>query len=936
MNFATIPEHMSLLCDSMTLATNYSSGRSSATIKIRTGITLDVTKASFPIGEYIDGVQIDGLSVRIGDLIEVSSKTCGNFPELLDDVPLNQKYPNSGFIGYVSNISVRADANQSVIDVALSDETWKWAQYIMLPLALNINDATKLITVNEIKQNGYTTLEILSLFEEILERQGYSKSNFIFTRTGFSDRVADPKVTSFTSSNVFQAFEELINNVYGNAVHIYSAGAGDMQLRKVETDENILRSITIDKNNIISNDIEIKSGDKKIETVIAFGDRVKYFVGDGKIDNEMVPDWDWWMDGYYLVIDKATGQPAMYKPEGSNGFIYVNPFWINIIINSNGTVKFGDPTNPSADSITFKYGDGLYNDDNYPSYTKYLGILATHIVSNYLFVRPYSMDAVLCEYENIQRPMHDARFKRWRLKNSQPNFMQENVHANVYSIGQTSVYYDSEMFPRRLNNVGMPKDYCGDPARLNERGATVFKNIVGGNETYTTLISPQFINSATHKIVQQRLKPGMLIDASSGNNDGYYEDIPNPYRQNEVIEETAAASSPIFLKYDLIVNNVKKANIGELSNPGSKTAYTAERIQVDGSLSPSNTGFLSNKIVLITTSTLDYSSFLNQNLPALPQNIGELKDSWRPFSGFETDNNEDYLVNDYFSPYLTDETGEIIGENAQKLKWYYPIKHGKVEAIEWIKRQNLYPILDKQLKTISYAQVPAALGIPRIELYGFVQYMDRPELESKEILSDIYSYYWQNIRSTLIYSKGNGSFNENSYVLTGENALFERQIGGYYDYDSSIYVGSHNERIAFYKGNQLGISTIFGIQNTSINVAGNYLIVLKFPLFNARARFEDIAKDYIHGRIPAGKVSYYERTDIRPELSGENIGIYSVSHNLSNGWTVEVTYGGGIPRLKDIFEQQERMGGVLRSVLAETSRNKTVNMIGSNRGRVFE
>lgn len=929
--WATIPSHMQLSCDSFTVGTNFGGGRSGANAKLRTGITLDVTKAGIPIGQLSDGIEIDGLSLKIGDLIELNSTTCSNYPALLDDYPNNLQYPNRGFVGYVTNISIRADTGLSVIDISLGDEIWKWSQYAMYPIAFNINDATKMLSFNEIRQNGYTTMEIVSYLEELLDRQGHSKSEFSVSRTGFADRVADPKVTSFTSGTIFQAFEELISNVFGSAVQIYSGGAGDIQLRRVATDENTLAGITIDKNKIISNNIEVKSSDKKVDVVLAFGDRCKYYLGDGKIDNELVPDWDWWMDGYFIVIDIASGQPAMFVPKDQTGFVHVNPFNMACVVNSNGTVQYVDPTDPPPNAVTFVYGDGSIADNEYPSYIRYLNVFRTSQISQYVFVRSYAMDAILSEMENILRPIHDFRFKRWRLKDAQPKTLMENVHTSPYSIGTSSDYYDNQFFPRRIGRNGVVKDYNGDPANLNTNGARVYINRAGGNETYKALISPQFINSSTHKIVQERLKPGVLLDGSSGENEDLYESIPNPNMQGQDLEDPNIATQPIFVKYDLVNNAAARGNNGMLQAVTNNVTFSAERVQAEGGVNQANTAYQTNRISILTTSNFDSSGFKVENPDATSNTIGGFFDSWRPNAGLETDST--YEIESFFSPFMLDSNGEVIGEGGQKLRWFYPMRHGRVIAIDWVKRQNHAPIYDSQMKIVNYHQVNSPIGFPRIEMFGFVMYEDRPELEPKSVLANLGSYYWTYVRSALKYSRTNASPNENTLVISGENALFERQLGGYYDYDTDVVLGDEYERIAFYRTTDLGISSVHGIANTTVNLAGNHMVVLKVPLFNATYRFNQLARDFVHGRIPSGRVQYYERHDISPELNGQNIGVYSVTHNIENGWTVDVTYGGGIPRLRDMFDRQERIEGIMRSVLVTQSANKTISLIGVDRYR---
>lgn len=927
--WVTIPSHMQLSCDSFTVGTNFGGGRSGASAKIRTGITLDVTKAGIPIGQFVNGIEIDGLSVQIGDLIELSSETCSNFPVALDDYAMNFHYPNRGFVGYVTNISIRADTGLSVIDLTLGDEAWKWSQYIMFPIAFNINDATKLLTFNEIRQRGYTTMEIVSCFEEILDKQGHSKSDFSVSRTGFADRIADPKTTSFTSGTIFQAFEELIANVFGTAVHIYSGGAGDIQLRRVVTDENSLSAITIDKTNIISNNIEIKSSDKKVDVVCAFGDRCKYYLGDGKIDNELVPDWDWWMDGYFLVVDIASGLPAMFTPSNTTSFVHVNPFNIACVVNANGTVQFVDPTDPPAGALTFVYESGSIEDTAYPSYIRYLSVLRTSQISKYLFVRSYAQDAIISEMEGINRPLHDFRFRRWRLKDNQPKSLVYNVHASPYCIGIEQAYYDNTYFPRRLNPDGSVKEFAGDPANLNTIGARVYVNTIGGNETYRALISPQFMNSSTHKIVQERLKPGLLLDASSGENEALYEKIPNPNVQGEYVEDPSVATQPIFVKYDLINNLAARGRDGVLASITNQVTYSAERVQAEGGVNQANTAYQSNRINVMTTSTLDSSTYKVENPEALNNTVGGFYDSWRPNAGLETDTQ--FEVENFFSPFLLDSNGEVFGEAGAKLRWYYPIRHGLTMAVDWIKRQNIAPIYDSMMKKVSYQQAQSPVGIPRMEMFGFVMYEDRPEVESRQTLANLSSYYWRQVRSALVYSRTHSSPNDNTMIVTGENAMYERQLGGFYNYDTDVVLGSEFERIAFYRTTDLGIASIFGIANTSVNIAGHHMVVLKVPLFNATYRFNQLATDFVHGRIPSGKVQYYERGDIYPELNGNNIGVYSVTHNIENGWTVDVTYGGGIPRLRDMFERQERVEGIMKSVLVTQSANKTISLIGVDR-----
>jgi len=204
-DWAQIPDHMHMSCNSFSVGNAFGSGRgrSNATITLHTGVKLDVTNVGTAIGEMATAIEdvpeLPGLRIRVGDLISVSSEgrpgipACSNFPAALNDYFGNTYYPNMGFVGYVTNISLEADQSSpsSQITIRLEDESWKWSQYFILPIIFNRNDATKPIAyAGEQNSRRYSARKIVRFLDRLLNEYGHSSFNFSYS--ALPERLPDP------------------------------------------------------------------------------------------------------------------------------------------------------------------------------------------------------------------------------------------------------------------------------------------------------------------------------------------------------------------------------------------------------------------------------------------------------------------------------------------------------------------------------------------------------------------------------------------------------------------------------------------------------------------------------------------------------------------------------------------------------------------------
>jgi len=284
---------------------------------------------------------------------------------------------------------------------------------------------------------------------------------------------------------------------------------------------------------------------------------------------------------------------------------------------------------------------------------------------------------------------------------------------------------------------------------------------------------------------------------------------------------------------------------------------------------------------------------------------------------------------------VKDAVGPIQSENqGQPLRWYYPLRHGRYGVESVIPHQDEYPIYHDTDELVGWAKGAVPFGIPRIEFYGWVYYEDKPEMEPAAVLANLDSYYWRNIRCCMRYPETTITGKNILVISQSNNQIMERQVGGTFDYenmpDGSLDAATNDkyERVTYYRSKELGTALSASIQNQSQQVLGSHVISFKFPLYNAQYRFSQKADDFVVGRIPAAQTTYYERADIKPEAGGNNIGVFAVEHVLDGGWTVRVTHGGGVPNLRDLYEDQQKAKGYINDVIQAQSKNKLVTMTG--------
>lgn len=906
-----------MTCHSITFANSGidGGGMTRASITLAASNDLNPTNVGDPLYYLEDGLSFAGRTLRIGDTILVNHNTCSNYPSELPD-----------FLGYISSINPVTQDMNSVVNIELRDERWKWSQ-IFLPV-LTINQGQKPLsnkdgrpdTYGSAKDKEMTVWEIIDFVTRIVRN---FHPNFSFYVNTLPDRQIG-EIT--TGGNAYTFLLGLITRYYGTKYQFYSNGAGHLEIIEVETNRSKLRQFKVDTHNLIVNNMSLASSpEEDVDMIFCVGANKQYYVGDGEYDNELVPDWDWWNDGRILVIDKKTYTPALYQ-DSSGKYQLVNPFDFGInLSNPDNPIFLGPGAMPSQSNkiIVFReffeqyptfqeYNQRLNKPEN--SYTGSIE-MGGIFITKFAYGTTFAMDCLL-RPTAINEPLHNGRFRRFRLKDSTPRHF---VYQDADGMFRHGVYYDRRSgsnhdFTGFDSGYGFwidvrdGKKFPGDPADLNFRVLSgmddvqdpiLFDRYMVQNKDaycgYKVIILDQFLNNASYEIKMMRQKPGTFLTGIDSPNDLTEKFLPIPDEEDPTELKEGPSLGPIVVRYDLVAG---KKVFGHSHSFAEKVRVNNFRI-VNGNriLFDEPQIFMSDQIDEKFMRSL-YQSQLNG------------------------------MVEGHYDENIYDDNGLDTGKD-----WYYPFSIGKDRA-----RVGLVPKVDYPVKSIDIitkdgvreeetkyemAKTSYPLAIPRIEIYCFVQYVDFPEREKNELLGNILtSAYWRDIKTLYQYP-------ENVQSLSGKKIMFDyrddivHQVGGMFDYtgDRQLDVNKY-EIIAFYDNANFNIAEDFDTGDQNLLGYGQKKTIIAFQLRNDKYKFMRDVYTRVNNFVPKGYAQYYNRC-IMPEKNNTNVFISSVTHNLGDRWTVDVSYGGSMPNVRRLFDDTQKLEARIYTIMEDT-KNKNV------------
>lgn len=889
---------LALECDNLTLANSGvdGSGASKCSVTLYSEGDLDPANTGDPISYVENGLQFGGTTLRIGDVINVNYSTATNFPRDLSSIGNSHK-SGVGFAGYIASISPTTRDGASAVRMELSDERWKWNRFTLPTLLVNQGQKLGATEAGTPPVSGstadkeMTVHEILSFVEQWVRN---FHADFSFDYAALPDKQIGETTIQGAAYSFLVA---LLREFYGTQYQFYSAGAGHLEVVKVETRVGHLSQFKVDRHNLIQNNMTLASNpNEDIDVLIGIGANKQYYVGDGEYDNELVPDWDWWNDGRLLVIDANNYSPAFYLDVDGRQQL-VNPFDFGIDIT--------DPENPTylAPGAVKTPNVLVFREsfDIYPSYSEYMkrmqnpSATSSREITQFAVGTTYGLDA-LRRPNALTEAIHNGRFRRFRLKDYK---WREYLFEVTPGVFEKRTYTDSQLYP--TNGKKLP----GDPANLNakvlasapdvhdpiafDRYRVQDKEVYAG---YKTIILDEFINNTAHEIRLMRAKPGVFLTGVDNPLDIADQFLPQVNENDPTEIKEGSSIGPVVVRYGLVSNLSRQAG----------SAVFAERIRAENFQIVSGNKVLFSEPQIVTSGTIS-----SDNLKAaVDDSILDTNDAFNVF----------------FDPKVYRNDGTWNGKY-----WYYFLRNGQNEArFPTVRKQMVYDrnlrevsrdgrTLNREAWIVEYSEFPIA--IPRLEIFCFVQYVDYPERENIALLANFReSAYWNDIKTLMIYPSNIIDINQRKIGIEYRNDLVIQE-GGIYTYSGDQELDAAKfEVISYY--DDAGIDKAFedfdsGDQHTA--GFGQKKTVIAFQLKNDRIKFYRDAADKVQNLVPKGTATYYDRSDLRPEKNATNVLITSVSHSFSNGWQVTISYGGTAPTIRKLYEEDDRLNARVFDVM---------------------
>lgn len=906
-----------MTCNNITFANSGvdGGGQTRASVTLAGKTDLDPANTGQPISYVENGLTFNGLTLKIGDKITLNSNTSTNYP---DSLPT--------FVGYITSIAPTTQDMNSVVNLELRDEKWKWSQISLPSLILNqgqkplTNKDGRPSTEGTAADKEMTIHEMLAFVADFV-RNFHNDFNFDFAS------LPNRQVGEVTmNGNAYAFILRLITQFYGTMYQFYSPKAGELKIVRVETRRSRLAQFRVDKKNLISNNMVLAAApDEDIDVLFCVGANRQYYVGDGAFDNELVPDWDWWNDARILIIDKKTFTPALYK-DGSGNFQLVNPF--DFAINTS------DPDNPVF------LGPGTAVSDNiivfreffetYPTYWEYKqrmnnpkntetvnvdGFQTAILAVKWAASTTFAFDAML-RANALTEPLHNGRFRRFRLKDYTPRHYVYQTSTGQFAHGY---FYDTDIYP----NLG--KALPGDPMNLNARVLAGLNDVqdpilfdrykvqdVDAYGGYKVVIMDTFLNNASHEIRLMRQKPGTFLTGVHSPSDMTNNFLPIPDDADITRPKEASSLGPIVIKYDLVAGKRR---------PGNNTDVFAEKVRANGFT------IVSGNRILFNEPQVFISDMINESL---------IKSLYDAQSDEELNN-----LHAFYDPKIYDNNGLDTGK-----EWYKMFAIGNQRAPYPAVRKIKYEVRSRDVVTkdgtkqetelYQLADSSYPLAIPRIELYGFVQYVDFPEREKHELLANIHeSAYWNHVKYLIQYPENISELNKRKVVFEYRDDIVY-QTGGYYTYTGDRQEDRDKfEIIAFYDDVNINIAEDFDSGDQNLMGYGQKKTLIAFQLRNDKYKFTRDAELRVGNLVPKGDARYFNRDDIFPEDNGQNMFISSVTHNLANGWQVDISYGGSAPTMRRLYEDSIKLNAGIYNVMEDTkNRNMTALLVTPAQKRV--
>lgn len=891
-------------CNNLVLANSGvdGSGTSRATATVYSKADLDPANTGDPIRFVDSGLTFSGQTINIGDLTTLNSHRCTNYPSGLSDVG-NKRYDGQGFVGYISSVSPTTRDGASAVRLEISDERWKWNRYTLPTLLVNqgqkpgANDDGAPSRSGSAQDKEMTVHEILDFVETWVKN---FHNDFVFDY----DRLPDKQIGEVTiQGNAYSFVIGLIRQFYGTKYQIYSAGAGHLEVVKVETCQSELAQFRVDRNNLIDNNMTIISDpEEDIDVLLAIGADRQYYVGDGEYDNELVPDWDWWNDGRLLIISTNTYSPAFYTDDEGQSQL-VNPFNFGVDITDPENPKFlGPNATPSSNVLVF-----VESFDEYPTYTDFMRRMnnpsetSSPEITRYAVGTTYGFDA-LRRLGALKEAIHNGRFRRFRLKDYKWREFLLEVSPGVF---QRAVYNDQQRYPS-----AKPKP--GDPKNLNQRvlqreqdvhDPIVFDRYrVQDKENYSgykVIIIEEFINNSAHEIKKMRAKPGKYLSGVDNPLDIEDQFLPQVNENDPTEIKEGSAMGPIVVKYDLVSSLTR--------TDGS--AVFAERVLAGNFQIVNGNKILFDEPQIVTSGTISQANLK----AAVDQGMLDEADAYNVFFDRNVYRNDGTQSGKY---------------------WYYFLQNGARDAkFPTVRKQTMYDRNADQVtedgtdvvreKWIAeWSEFPIA--IPRVEIFCFVQYVDFPERETSRTLSDLQSSaYWTKIKTLFQYPTDIVNISKKKVSIEYRDDLVYQE-GGIYEYTGDqVKDEGKYEVISYY--DDTGIDKAFedfdsGDQHTG--GFGQKKTVVAFQLRNDTVKFLRDAADKVKDVVPKGTASYHDRLDIRPEYNGSDVMISNVSFSFGKGWNTTISYGGPAPTIRKLYDEDQRLDAKVFNVMDNLS-NKT-------------